>query len=133
MSSLWIPTMKKIRDIVSEMTGVKYELRDNAIWIHEDSLLEEYTEKVRKVLSGKEKPSVLKELWRSDELSRSLFSVLWVTDPKFDASRRQIAVDSFKIIGEDLLGQRYRGIYRLARREGFLRKDFYLDDEICLD
>ncbi|MEM3648940.1 MAG: hypothetical protein QW506_07235, partial [Thermoproteota archaeon] len=133
MNSLWTPTMKKVRDVASDMMGVKYELRDNAILMHEDPLLEEYGEKVRKVLSRKEDPPVLKKLWRSDELSRSLFSVLWITDPKFDVSGRQIAIETFKIIGEDLLGQRYRGIYHLARGEGLLREDFYLDDEVYLD
>ncbi|MEM2939308.1 MAG: hypothetical protein QXU95_03420 [Candidatus Bathyarchaeia archaeon] len=126
----WTSTMGKIRDLATDATGVEYELHRDAILLREYPLLEKYSEKVRKVLSRNEEPSVLKELWRSDELSRPLFSVLWITDPKFDASRRRIAVETFKIISEDLLGQRYRGLRRLAWVERFLAEDIYLDDEM---
>lgn len=120
-------TLGKVKEIIDNMTCTSYKISQYLIKLDEEMLYRVYRGKVAEVLSRKVNNALLKELWRSDELNRFLIAVHHNPDSGFDRLTRERFVEAFYVVGEDLLGQRYRGIYHSARREDFLReKEKYL-------
>lgn len=113
--------VEKIRQIIENMTNVKYEADEYGIHLNEKSLDEAYREKVSNVLHREEGQDTLKKLWQSDELSRSLHDIRYFPHP-IDVDSKFI-IETFLLKSEDLLSQRYRGIYDLVMYEGFLGKE----------
>jgi len=113
--------LEKIRLAIEDVTNAKYEADEYGVHLDEKSLDKIYREKVVDVLHRKENQSILKELWRSDETSRSLHDIQYFPHPANVGG--MFVIETFLLKSEDLLSQRYRGIYNLIMNEGFLSKE----------
>ncbi|MGB9717969.1 MAG: hypothetical protein ACPL4E_05945 [Thermoproteota archaeon] len=120
--------LEKVRQILENTTNTKYEVDEHGVHLNEKILDKTYREKVSDVLHGKEDQNAIKELWQSDEISRSLHDVQHFPHP-INADGR-LVVETFLLRSEDLLSQRYRGIYDLVMNEGFLSKGRLTDTDI---
>ena len=113
--------LEKVRLIIEDMTNAKYEVDEYGVHLNEKSLDKVYREKVDDVLHRKENQDILKELWRSDETSRSLHDIQYFPHPA--NVKGKFVIETFLLKSEDMLSQRYRGIYNLIMNEGFLSKE----------
>lgn len=120
--------LEKIRQTIENVTNVKYEVDEYGVHLDEKLLNEAYREKVGSVLRREEGQNILKKLWQSDDFSRSLHDIQYFPHPiNVDG---KFIIETFLLKSEDLLSQRYRGIYDLVMNEGFLTKEHLVGIDI---
>lgn len=114
-----IQIFEDVKDFLDKITHAEYKISKRLLELDEDILYNKYQEKVAKVLFRKADIITLKELWQFDDLSRFFIYIYHNPNRVFEVSGERF-FEAFDIVGENLLDQRFRGIYHLARNEGFI-------------